>query len=127
MNYLNGNQGYIANIAAAVAPKGVLMGGPDVWPDNKSLATRTYPFYTQFKGKMPLFAQVEPLCYDEPHMTKGFPTKYWTMTELFNYARTKMHVNYMFWVRLTAPPVKGAYDWNDALPVISANRSFTPQ
>ena len=103
------------------------MGGPDVWPDNKSLATRTYPFYTQFKGKMPLFGQVEPLCYDEPHMTRGYKTKYWTMSELFNYARTKMHVNYMFWVRVHGTPGRGAYDWNDALPVIAANRNFTPQ
>ena len=49
------------------------------------------------------------------------------MTELFNYARTKMHVNYMFWVRVTVPPAPGAYDWTDALPVIAANRNFTPQ
>ena len=75
MNFFNGNQNYIASIASAVAPKGVLMGGPDVWPDNKGLATRTYPFYTQFKGKMPLFGQVEPLCYDEPHMTSGLPNE----------------------------------------------------
>ena len=131
MNFFAGNQSYIGSIAAAVAPKGVLMGGPDVWPDNKPLASRTYPFYTQYQGKMPLFAQVEPLCYDEPHMTlapngKPYLTKYWTMQELFNYARTKLHVNYMFWVRLPAPPVKGAYSWKDTWPIIRANATFTP-
>ncbi len=43
-----------------------------------------YPFYSQFYGKMPLFGQVESVCYSEPHMTSGYKTKYWTMQELFN-------------------------------------------
>ncbi len=126
MNFLLGGQQYIGNIAAAVAPLGVLMGGPDVWPDNKSLQSKVYPFYTQFYKRMPLFGQVEDLCYAEPHMTSGFSTKYWTMTELFNYARTKMHVSYMFWVRITKANPKGSYDWLDALPVIAKNANFTP-
>jgi hypothetical protein len=126
MNFFYGNQSYIGQVASAVASKGVAMGGPDVWPDNKALASRTYPFYTQMFGKMPLFGQVEGLCYDEPHMTSGFKTKYWTMTELFNYARTKMHVNYMFWVRMPVAPAPGAYSWLDALKVVAANSTFTP-
>ena len=126
MNFLVGNQNYIGTIASAVAPKGVIMGGPDVWPDNQSLQSRVYPFYNQFAGKMPLFGQVENVCYDELHMTKGFSTKYWTMLELFDYARTKMHVNYMFWVRVTSPSKPGAYDWMNALPVIAQYRQFTP-
>ncbi len=126
MNFLVGGQNYIGNIAAAVAPKGVIMGGPDVWPDNKSLQSKVYPFYTQFYKKMPLFGQVENVCYSEPHMTSGFKTKYWTMSELFNYARTRLHVSYMFWVRVTKPSPKDAYDWMDAVPVIAANSNFTP-
>jgi hypothetical protein len=124
MNFIVGNQAYIGDIASAVASKGVVMGGPDVWPDNRSLQSRTYPFYTQFYGKMPLFGQVENVCYSEPHMTGGFDTKYWTMPELFNYARTQMHVDYMFWVRITRPANSGAYDWEDALPVIAATPNF---
>jgi hypothetical protein len=126
MNFLVGGQNYIADIASAVAGKGVVMGGPDVWPDNKSLQSKVYPFYTQFYGKMPLFGQVENVCYSEPHMTSGYTTKYWTMPELFNYAVKDMHVNYMFWVRVTKPSPADAYDWTDALPVIAANPSFTP-
>jgi hypothetical protein len=125
MNFLVGGQEYIGNIASAVAAKGVIMGGPDVWPDNQSLQSKVYPFYTQFYKKMPLFGQVENVCYSEPHMTGGFKTKYWTMTELFDYARTKLHVSYMFWVRVTAANPKGSYDWLDALPVIAANANFS--
>lgn len=124
MNFFVGNQGYIADIASAVETKGVVMGGPDVWPDNKSLQSKVYPFYTQFSGKMPLFGQVEDVCYSEPHMTSGFKTKYWTMPELFSYARTSMHVSYMFWVRVTQASPSDSYTWDNALPVIAGTPNF---
>jgi hypothetical protein len=121
MNYLPGNQTYIGTIAAAVAPLGVAMGGPDDMPDDKSLQTAAYPYYTQFAGKMPLFIQVEGSNYAEPHMTSGYPTKYWTMLELYQFALTKLHVNYMFWMRIPEPRFSDSYDWEDALPVIKAH------
>jgi len=124
MNFFPGHQDYIGVIAGKVASHGVIMGGPDVMPDNKSLQSQTYPFYTQFYGKMPLFGQVENVCYSQLHMTSGYDTKYWTMLELFNYARTKLHVNYMFWVRITRPEGAAAYDWTDALPVIASHPQF---
>ena len=73
---------------------------------------------------MPLFGQVENVCYSEPHMTGGFKTKYWTMPELFSYARTTMHVDYMFWVRVTKASPSDAYTWDDALPVIAGTPNF---
>ena len=100
------------------------MGGPDVWPDNKSLQNVVYPYYSQFNGKMPLFGQVENVNYDEPHMTCCFKTKDWTMTELFDYAVTRLHVNYIFWERITRPANSAGYDWTDALAVIKSHPSF---
>ncbi len=121
MNFIQGNQSYIGSIASAVAPLGVAMGGPDDMPDNKSLQTQTYPFYTQFAGKMPLFIQVEGSNYAQPHMTSGYPTKDWTMLELYNFALKNLHVNYMFWMRVITRANASAYDWYDALPVIAAH------
>ena len=126
MNFFPVKEGYIADVATAVAPLGVFMGGPDVEPENPKLLNRVYPFYTQFQSKMTLFAQVEGTCYDQLHETSGYKTKYWTMTELFNFAKTQLHVHYMFWVHLPQPPVPGAYDWLDALPVIAANPTINP-
>jgi hypothetical protein len=126
MNFFPVKQNYIATVAAAVAPLGVFMGGPDVEPDNPKLENEAYPYYTQFESKMTLFAQVEGTCYDQLHMTSGYNTKYWTMLELFTFAKTKLHVHYMFWVHLPAPPVPGSYDWLDALPVIAANPEINP-
>jgi hypothetical protein len=124
MNFFPEIQSNIGVIAKAVAPLGVLMGGPDVWPDNPKLESEAYPYYTQFEGKMPLFGQVEESNYSLPHLTSGYSTKYWTPQELFNFAVHNMHVNYMIWAHLPAPTVTGAYDWLNALPVIAANPSF---
>jgi hypothetical protein len=121
MNFLVGNQSYIGTIAAAVAPLGVVMGGPDDWPDNQSLETKAYPYYTQFAGKMPLFIQVEGTNYAEPHKTSGYTTKDWTMLELYEFALTNLHVNYIFWMHVPKPANAAAYDWFDALPVIAAH------
>jgi hypothetical protein len=124
MNFFPRRQDYIASVANAVYSKGVIMGGPDVLPDDYALKKHTYPFYDQFQWKMPLFGQVESICYRHKHQTNGYSTKYWTMPELFRFARDKMHVDYMFWVRVPKPPVWDAYDWLDALPVIANNPSF---
>ena len=126
MNFFPVNESYIAGVASAVAPLGVLMGGPDVMPENPKLINKVYPFYNQFQGKMPLFGQVEGICYQQPHLTSDPRTKYWTMPELFSFARSKLHVSYMFWVRVPTPPVPGAYSWLDALPVIASNPVIDP-
>lgn len=126
MNFIPVKEQYVATIANAVAPLGVAMGGPDIMPENPHLLRKPYPYYTQFFGKMPLFAQVEGVCYYQLHMTSGYPTKYWTMPELFNFALKKLHVNYVFWTRITTPAKPDAYDWNDALPVIANSPVFKP-
>jgi len=126
MNFIPVKEQYVATIASAVAPLGVAMGGPDIMPDNSHLLRKPYPYYPQFFGKMPLFGQVEGVCYDQLHETSGYPTKYWTMPELFNFAVTKLHVNYVFWTRITTPAAPGAYDLSDALPVIANSPVFSP-
>jgi hypothetical protein len=123
-NFFAGNQSYIGRIAEAVASKGVVMGNPDVLPDNKNLVSKSYPFYMQMKGRMPLLAQVEPVCYSALHLTAGYKTKYWTMPELFRYARDNMHANYMVWVRMPKPIPQDSYAFPDAVPVIANNPTF---
>jgi hypothetical protein len=43
------------------------------------------------------------------------------MLELYQFALTKLHVNYMFWMHVPKPANSSAYDWFDALPVIAAH------
>jgi hypothetical protein len=124
MNYFPRNQSYIASIATAMIGKGVVMGGPDVLPDEPTLLSMTYPFYDQFQGKLPLFGQVEDICYRHLHETAGYSTKYWTPAESFRFARDDLHVNYMLWVRIPVSSPSDSYNWYDALPVIAANPTF---
>jgi hypothetical protein len=93
-------------------------------PDNTALVTKTYPYYYQFDGRMHKFTQVEDMVYSALHETSGYPTKYWTMLELFKYARDKLNVDYMIWVRIPNASPADSYDWYDALPVMSANPTF---
>ena len=59
-------------------------------------------------------------------MTGGYATKDWTMLELYGFALSKLHVNYMFWMRIPKPANSAAYDWYDTLPVIAAHRTLNP-
>jgi hypothetical protein len=124
MNFLPGNNGYLDDVANAVKSYGVVLGGPDVAPDSAALVKHAYPLHDKYKGKMPMFGQVEPMVYRHLHEDTSAATKYWTMWELFRYARDKLHVNYMFWVRLTKANPPDSYDWFDALPVIANNPVF---
>jgi len=126
MNFLPRNQSYIGDIANAVKSSGVVMGGPDLRPDDHSLLKNAYPFYDQFNGQLPMYRHVSGSSYDHPHKDTSYPTKYWTMDELFRYARDKTHLDYMFWVRLTRPTPSDSYVWQDALPVIANNPVFQP-
>ena len=92
-----------------------------------------YPYYDQFHGRMHKFTQVEPMVYEALHETAGYPTKYWTMPELFKYARDKLHVNYMIWVRMPNASPADSYEpgptrcrsWVRTRPSTKASRADT--
>jgi hypothetical protein len=124
MNFLYGQNYYMGEIARRVAPLGVVMGGPDVMPDEIALQLHPYPFYDGFAGRMPLFGQVEPSCYHHPHADPFAPTTYWTPAELFEYARDELHVSYIFWHRWRWRIHADSYTWWDAIPAIENNPTF---
>ncbi len=123
MNFLARNQGYLADIARAVAPAGVIMGGPDILPDDSDLKN-VYPLYDQFQGVLPLFCSVQPNSYKHIHAQSGYSTKYWTMQQLFNFGRDKLHLNYIFWSNVTKPAPSDSYTIVNAYPVIAKNPVF---
>jgi hypothetical protein len=121
-NFLPRNQSYIGEIAQAIRGRNMVMGNPDVMPDNGAITRLVYPYYYENQGKIDLFGQVEPACYMHPHADTSYPTYYWTMPELYSYARNNLKVNYMFWMRFPGSP--GTYNWTHALPVIKNNQDF---
>jgi hypothetical protein len=123
-NFFPLNQSYIGTIARTLGPKGLVMAGPDVLPDRDQLVSMSYPFFDQLQGQMHMAIQIEDICYRALHETAGYATKYWTMAELFRYARDRLHSNYIFWVRIPAPALADSYSWTHALPVIENNPVF---
>lgn len=124
LNFLPGGQKYLATVAAAVAPAGVAMGGPDVLPDNPPLQKLVYPLFDRFDGKLPLFSSIQHNSYAHRRADGRADPPYWTLEELFLFARDDLHVDYLFWNRKTWRRPGDSYDWTDALPVIRKYADF---
>lgn len=118
MNFLPRGQNYITDIANRAAELGVAMGGPDVLPDAESLQRLVYPFYPEFAGRMVLFNSMQYDSYRHLRADPNSGMKYWSMLELFQFARDQLYVDYLFWNRVGSPDPADSYDWLDALDVI---------
>ncbi len=124
VNFFPRQLSYMAAVIDAVKDTGVVVGGPDVMPDEHALQAHLYPTLRSFQGQLPLLGQVEPICYHHEHADTSKPTKYWTMSELFNYAKNNLKVNYMIWVNFRTPDFPDSYSVQDAWPVIERNPTF---
>jgi len=136
MNHLEGNDEYLGDIAEAILPYRIVMGGPDILPFRKRLQL-TYRLYDQFHGKLKLFCSAQEDSYrhdrtDSRNMgtaaaTRNLPppaSGYVPMREIFEFARTKLHVNYIFWEYINYQGSMGQFTFNDALKVIRETPSF---
>jgi hypothetical protein len=105
----------IDDVVLATKAYGVVMGCPDIWPENDSLVTRMYPYFTQLQSTVPLMAQVEHANY----IQKKWDGSYYTALELFNYGKNKLYLDYVMWVNeLNSGAVP---DFESAKPVIANN------
>lgn len=135
MNFIPGqgaSVGYSRDVAAAVAPLGVIMGGPDILPEDEALRLRAYPLYAfpqadglgGFAGQMTLFCSAQNESFEHLKSATGMM---YTPQEIFEFARDTLHVKYVFWNHKTWRKRAGAHVWTDALPVIAANPSFNEE
>jgi len=124
MNFFPRGMSNLPVIARAVADYNVVVGGPDVLPDDWSLVTHAYPLYEELNGTVQLFNSMQYNSFNHVHDDPSYPTKYWTMDELYNFAVEELHVEYLFWNRKTWRRPSDSYIWEDALPIIANNPSF---
>jgi hypothetical protein len=123
MNFLPGGQAYLGDIARTLAGTGLVMGGPDVLPDNEPLAERVYPLYEALNGRLPLFCSMRHPSYR--HLKAG-ASGYWSMEDLFVFARDELHVDYLFWEYSSRPNPPGSRDWAEALAVMDRYPTLRP-
>jgi hypothetical protein len=122
MNFLPGGQSYLGEVATALVGTGVVMGGPDVLPDNPALGRLVYPLYDRFRGRLPLFCSMQHDSYRHPRRDlQQESLRYWSMDELFAYARDELHVDYLFWEYRTSRTPPDSHDWTEARDVIARN------
>lgn len=110
---------------------GIIMGGPDVLPDENSLNTRVVPRYLEQFGELDLFCSFQNDSYSHDHenatdarmpgytFTVGTP---WTMDEMFVFARDYLKLNYLIWNQLAGGT---GQKWEpDGRLVVGANPTF---
>jgi hypothetical protein len=123
MNFLPGQQEYIGEVAGRLVGTGLVMGGPDILPDNAPLTRRTYPLYERFSSQLKLFGSMQHDSYR--HSRKEAPgADFWSMEELFVFARDKLHVDYIFWDYRAKRQPANSRDWAEAREVIARHPSF---
>jgi hypothetical protein len=127
MNFLPGHQDYLGDIATAVIGTGVVMGGPDILPDNPALARRVYPLYDRFQGRLKLFNSMQHNSFrHRREKAAGGGSPYWSMEDLLVFARNKLHVDYVFWDYHNWRQPADSHDWSDARAVIERNPTVSP-
>lgn len=127
MNFLEGRQAYLADVAEVAVEERIAMGGPDVLPDRASLVRLTYPIYRRFAGRLTLFCSIQNDSYAHPRAGADGAGGYWTLEQLLIFARDELHVDYLFWNRKDWRKPPDSWNWDDAIPVIRAHPELQPK
>lgn len=141
-NFFPGKDEYRYEIAKAVLPYRVVLGGPDILPYRTSLQA-SYRIYDVFQGKLKLScsAQSDSYCHHKDDKENGkklafhqgkkpiHPDGYVPMEQIFEFGRDRLHLNYIFWSYVTWRPKQypgdpQAFVFDDALKVIRRNPRF---
>ena len=103
--FANHSRSLLTTLVGELKGMGSALGCPDVFiddaglnfPGNQWTPQGIYPYYPENSGLMPLVIQVEGSNYEN---TRWDNTGYQpTVSELLNFARYQLKVNYIFWVR----------------------------
>ncbi len=91
----NNDKKYMSRTFEFAQAKGFGLGGPDIVPWRQGQMKNSYPFFNQYRGKLPLVAMAvqEPtLTYTNPKTQKKF-----TREEFVDFAENYLGVNIIFW------------------------------
>jgi hypothetical protein len=111
---------------------GILMGGPDILPDDIPVKTRPVPRYLDQFGNLDLFCSFQNDSYSHNHTTSSPDPRVpglvfdsgdiWTMDEMFVYARDYLKLQYMMWNFLAG---SGPQTWEpEGRLVVVSNPTF---
>ena len=136
MNFLPGNNDYLAEIVNNLTSKNIVLSGPDILPYRLGLKDITYPLYEKFKDQFYLGCSVQWDSYKHHKNDTTFLARdsapiheegYIELKEIFAFGRDRLFLNYVFWSYFENPPVEDAFDTEDAVEVIRKNPEFNPK
>jgi hypothetical protein len=79
---------------------GTALGGPDVFLDADDLELQTYPFYDTVQGSLAIGPSVQAENYAAEYQFGPYSPQ--EPIDLYNFAKTRLHANYIFWSKTTA-------------------------
>lgn len=91
----NDNHHYMSRLFATAEAENIGLGGPDIVPNKASHMKNAYPFFNQYKGKLPLVAMAvqEPtLTYTNPRTKQKF-----SRDEFTQFAEQYLGADIIFW------------------------------
>ena len=133
MNFLPEKQEGLREIAQAIVPHQIAMGGPDILPHRKYMARVSYPLYKAFKDELPLFCSAQNDSYKHHKNDVNNQTKnrvsihaegYLSMEDIFLFARDSLCVDYVFWQHKYEKTDPKERDFDDAIEVIRRYPTF---
>jgi Beta-galactosidase len=95
IQYMNAPMKYVPTLWSTITANKVGAGGPDVYLEDLSLA-KLLPSYVAAAGNVPIGVQVEPASFRSTVHAGPFNPP--AVTDLYEFARSKMFSNYIFWV-----------------------------
>jgi hypothetical protein len=103
MQFINFPPGYVHALAAADIAAGVALGGPDTFLADPTLEGSAYTLYDAAAGQVPLGPSVQAEDYVATQQDGAYAPP--AVTDLFNFAKGRLHANYVFWAKTLTPPL----------------------
>lgn len=131
-NFLKGGNDKLYDIADAVYPLKVSIGGPDVTPESPGHINIVTPFYQYLDLTYPLmtkFCSMQNNSYKHIRQVGPLAGQFWTMEELFQFGLDNYGCNYVFWNKKSGGTLRDSagtleYTTKDALDVIKRRPNF---
>jgi hypothetical protein len=103
MQFINFPKPYMPGLITNMVNNKVALGGPDILLEDPDLTTNIYPLYDMAKGKVPVGPSVQPENYLTT--TQNGVHNPPSIDALYNFGRTRLSANYLFWTRsMTGTP-----------------------
>ena len=114
IQYVNYPDTSLPLIVPALIKSGIGMGGPDVYPNNNSLARGVYSYHSKVSGIIPIGMAVD---YDDYQSSNGESNSLDkpSIESIHKFASNQLKPNYMFWLRRTKEPSNGSNYWQNVL------------